>query len=504
MLCPVIFKVTYMHLREALRYQCELAVRRGRKARGPPLRQPGYRTELKEVNDETHNLGAQGCPCHGRNDSGCRYTSVYSDLTTTRGGCNAMIPRLNQIFRDTIEKIKAALNALLWYREGPRPSFTDIIRGYTAATKIRPRVTTFMTTHGIPGASVAIAYKGQLVFSEGYGFADTSTNDPVTTNHLFRIASLSKPITSVAVFKLHQQQTLGLDEKVFGQGGVLGTTYGTPIDPNINQITVQHLLEHTSGWSNAATDIMLKADPNISSGTWSNMSKADLIKWMVANRPLAHTPGSTWEYLNFGYLVLGRVIEARSGMSYADYVLQEVLTPCGISDMHIAGNTLADRRPNEVHYYLGPGSTWNPYSILVSRMDAHGGWIASPTDLLRFLVRVDNFPTPPDILTSSSITTMVTPTPIGDNYAKGWAVHTTVPAGQDNYWHEGELPGTVTFFLRTTDQYCWAVLANSRHDATDATLNQMRTDIDRLFWDIMNDVEGGKSPDLVWPTGTKL
>jgi CubicO group peptidase (beta-lactamase class C family) len=191
-------------------------------------------------------------------------------------------------------------------------------------------------------------------------------------------------------------------------------------------------------------------------------------------------------------------------MSYADYVLQEVLTPCDISDMHIAGNTLADRRPNEVHYYLGPGSTWNPYSILVSRMDAHGGWIASPTDLLRFLVRVDNFPTPPDILTSSSITTMVTPNTVGADYAKGWAVHSTVPAGQDNYWHEGELPGTVTFFLRTTDQYCCAVLANSRHDATDATLNQMRTDIDRLFWDIKNDVEGGKSPDLVWPTGTKL
>ena len=251
------------------------------------------------------------------------------------------------------------------------------------------------------------------MFSEGYGFADTSTNDPVTTNHLFRIASLSKPITSVAVFKLHQDSALRLDEKVFGQGGVLGTTYGTP-PPNsdIDQITVQHLLEHTSGWSNSPTDMMVKADPKISSGTWSNMTKDDLIKWMVANRPLAHKlPGSTYEYLNFGYLVLGRVIEARSGMSYADYVLQEVLTPCGISDMHIAGNTLADRRPNEVHYYAGPGSTWDPYSILVSRMDAHGGWIASPTDLLRFLVRVDSFPTPPDILTPHRSRRWSRPTP---------------------------------------------------------------------------------------------
>ena len=415
------------------------------------------------------------------------------------------------IFRETIEQIKAALN-VMWRL------MRDAVRYLVAAVLIRRLVTNFMNQHGVPGVSLAIAYKGRLVFSKGYGFADTSTGDPVTTNHLFRIASLSKPITAVAVFRLLQERrppvhvgegwvpALHLDEKVFGQDSILGTTYGTP-PPNsdIDQITVQHLLEHTSGWSNNPTDVMF--DP-----ARINDDQDGLIRWMVANRPLvsAHKPpGTTHDYLNFGYLVLGRVIEARSGMPYADYVRQAVLTPCGISDMHIAGNTLADRRPNEVHYYPGPGSTSNPYAILVARMDAHGGWIASARDLVRFLARVDGFPTPPDILTSSSIRTMLTPTtatmpPNTSPYAKGWVVHSMAASGQGNYWHVGDLPGTAAFFVRTYDQYCFALLANSRDDATDAQLDQMRRDMDSLWWNIKKDVERGYDPDRVWPTGTPL
>jgi Beta-lactamase/Bacterial tandem repeat domain 1 len=112
---------------------------------------------------------------------------------------------------------------------------------------IRQRVTALMTNRGVPGASVALAHQGRLVFAQGYGVADQATNEPVTTAHLFRIASLAKPITSVAVFRLIEAGQLQLTDRVFGAGGILGTTFGTqPYGPNIDQITVQHLLEHTS------------------------------------------------------------------------------------------------------------------------------------------------------------------------------------------------------------------------------------------------------------------
>jgi hypothetical protein len=90
------------------------------------------------------------------------------------------------------------------------------------------------------------------------------------------------------------------------------------------------------------------------------------------------------------------------------------------------------------------------------------------------------------------------------NYAKGWGVHSNVAAGQDNYWHEGNLAGTEAFFVRTTDQYCVAILANSRNDSTQANLDQMMSDIDGLWWDIKKGVERGYQPDLVWPTGSPL
>jgi CubicO group peptidase (beta-lactamase class C family) len=107
------------------------------------------------------------------------------------------------------------------------------------------------------------------------------------------------------------------------------------------------------------------------------------------------------EYLhsNFGYCVLGRVIEKLTGRTYEAAVRERVLRPCGISSMRISGNTLAERAGREVVYYDQDGE--DPYRMNVRRMDSHGGWLATPTDLVRFLVRVDGFPTKPDILKPS-------------------------------------------------------------------------------------------------------
>src|SRR5664279_6347107 len=90
-------------------------------------------------------------------------------------------------------------------------------------------------------------------------------------------------------------------------------------------------------------------------------------------RKIGYPPGQHWAYSNFGYCVLGRVIEKVSGQPYKDYVQQAVLTPCGITDMQIAGNTLKQRAHNEAMYVGQFGE--NPYDMNVARMDSHGGWI---------------------------------------------------------------------------------------------------------------------------------
>ena len=196
---------------------------------------------------------------------------------------------------------------------------------------------------GVPAVSVAIARNGQLVYAKAFGMADAAANEAVTVDHRFRIASISKPITSAAIMTLVENGQLALADTVFGTGGILGTQYGTQPYPNgLTTITVQHLLEHTAGgWPNRNDDPMFAEPARFG---------AAFITWVIDNTgpgkrfPLANTPGTNYDYSNFGYCLLGRVIEEVTGQSYDAYVQGAVLAPCGIAGMEIAGDTLADRR----------------------------------------------------------------------------------------------------------------------------------------------------------------
>ncbi|MGH8880499.1 MAG: serine hydrolase, partial [Stackebrandtia sp.] len=397
--------------------------------------------------------------------SSAEYQAEFDDLTT-RGFRPAKVNGFTGSGRSRY--------AAIWHK----PWLSD-----DDETFIHRTVTTFITRHGVPGVSVALTDRGRLVFARGYGVTDPATNTPVTTSHLFRIASVSKPITAVAVFRLVELGQLSLSDRVLGSAGLLGTTFGTqPYGAGIDRITVQHLLEHTSGWSRSQDPMFQQL----------RLTQGQLIDWMLDTESLTHTPGTVFEYLNFGYCLLGRVVEAVTGMSYKDAVHRHVLAPCGITDMHIAGDAAADRRDNEVAYIQQGGTS--PYGIRISRMDAHGGWIASPTDLMRLLVRVDGFPTEPDLLSSSSIATMWTPTTAptatggATGYAKGWATNT---AG--NRWHDGDVPGTASVFVRTGGGKGWALLVNSRNDAQ---LDTMRTDLDNLMWTVTDRITDWPAADL--------
>ena len=108
-------------------------------------------------------------------------------------------------------------------------------------------------------------------------------------------------------------------------------------------------------------------------------------------------------------------------------------------------------------------------------MDAHGGWIATPIDLVRFLNRVDRFNTVPDFLSNASIDEMTEATAqSGNGYAKGWSVNAS-----NNYWHNGALPGTIGLMVRTNDGFCWSILINTRPDN-----DKFAGKLDKLMWDI--------------------
>ena len=328
----------------------------------------------------------------------------------------------------------------------------------------------FMSKFDVPGLSVAIAREGRLVYENPFGESDRESHDRLTVRNLFRIASVTKPITAASVFTLIERGKLQQHDKVFGPDGVLGTRFGSvPYKRWVEEITIDHLLTHASGgWDNSSNDPMFE---NL------GMDHAQLITWTLDTEPLKNPPGTHYAYSNFGYCVLGRVIEQITGRPYRDFVHEEILGRCGIRDMRISGNTREERFPEEVIYYGQNGE--NPYDMNVTRMDSHGGWLATPGDLVLFLNHVDGFKSTPNILKPATIKAMTTPSPVNSSYARGWSVNNA-----PNWWHDGGLPGTTTIMVRTASGFCWAALANTR---TPGEPN-MGLALDNMVWDMVGKV----------------
>ncbi len=334
----------------------------------------------------------------------------------------------------------------------------------------------FRRQFSVPATSIAISRNGQFVYDQSNGMADRQHLTQVQQQGLFRIASVTKPITSVTIFSLLEQGKLRLTDKVFGPSGILGVKYGKPpYKQYVADVTVDHLLTHTSGgWPNDNTDPMMHND---------GWDQTKLITNTIATLPLTYPPGTHWAYSNFGYCVLGRVIEALTGQAYDSYVQANILAPCGISTMQIAKNKESQRAPNEVVYY-GQFSE-DPYKLNVTRMDSHGGWIASSTELVQFLNHVAGAPGIPALLKPATIKLMTSPAPAyppGDaRYARGWMVRGN---GSGNWWHNGSLPGTTSIMVRTPTGFCWAALANTRTQPDD----EINTAIDQMMWSMVRTV----------------
>lgn len=315
--------------------------------------------------------------------------------------------------------------------------------------KIRGIAEGFLREHGIQGMSIAYGRAGKIDFEAGYGFADVDGAEAVTPQHRFRIASVSKPITATAVMRCIEQGLLKPDSRVFGAQGILGGDYGG----DVAAVTLDHLLTHTSGgWANDKDDPMFK-NPQ--------MNHAELIAWALANQKQTHKPGEHFAYSNFGYCVLGRVLEKVLHLPYEKLITQEMLSKCGITSMEIAGNTLAERKPQEVMYLTPKAGA--AYGMKVSRMDSHGGWISTAGDLVRFASQL------PVLLSQDSIRAMTTHG-VSESYARGWNVN-KVP----NWWHGGSLPGTSTIMVHTANGFCWAGLINGRSEKLGLAL-------DKLMW----------------------
>lgn len=346
-----------------------------------------------------------------------------------------------------------------------------------------------MRERGVPGGALAVVKDRRLVFAKGYGWADREKQIPATPTSLFRIASISKPITAVGVLKLVEEGRLSLEAKAFDIVRAEPLLKdGAKMDPRLARITVRQLLDHTAGWDrNKSFDPMFRATRIAeATGTATLAKPAAVIRYMLG-KPLDFDPGQRYAYSNFGYCVLGRIIEVISGQPYEKFMQRHVLAPAGIRRMRIGATLDGRQSKNEVRYYTkdekltdnifpdGPRRVTWPYGgFHLEAMDAHGGWIASALDLARFAAALDD-PKASPLLKPETIHTMYTPPEppawrddagkLADAfYAGGWMVRPHAASGRANYWHSGSLPGTATLLVRRWDGLSWAVLFNQRSE----------------------------------------
>jgi CubicO group peptidase (beta-lactamase class C family) len=199
---------------------------------------------------------------------------------------------------------------------------------------------------------------------------------------------------------------------------------------------------------------------------YAGLSNREVIARIIAERSLTSEPGAQYYYSNVGYNILGRVIEKITEQGYEDYVKSNLLAPCGITRMRIGRNTLEESFPDEVIYSQPDEPGWT-YGMDVARMDSHGGWVASATDLARFIACIDRIAFVPDVVDST------------------WLSQTYM---KNEHWnHTGSLPGTATMLCRMNNEFSFVVLINRR------------SPIDGFWSDISTALRTAIEARNVWP-----
>jgi len=350
-------------------------------------------------------------------------------------------------------------------------SLTNADSDIKSLRPIDSMVNRVMKSLRLEGATVAVVKDERLVYAKGFGYADKAAKELVNPSHRFRIGSISKLITAIAVLKLVDDEEIGLDDYVFGENGILkGKLYSGIKNNNFYKIKVKHLLNHTSGWS-----LITYGDPMFIPHKINKMDKTgypvefdDVINFVIS-RHLPYKPGTRFNYSNFGYCLLGRIIEEVTGDDYEGWVQDNIFEPNNIDDMEIAGNFEKDRKKNEVKYYdyspdnqqlayNGSGKMmYKPYGADdIKMLGPAGGWLANGVDLMRVLVLVDGYQKRyKDILSKDLINKMVKGVggiqrPLGWRSVKG-----------EHWWRTGTLSGTSALLTRDLNGMSWVIVANT-------------------------------------------
>ena len=348
-------------------------------------------------------------------------------------------------------------------------TLTNAVSDTSALDGFDKIVKEYMTYWGLKGVSLSVMRNDSLLFAKGYGVADKDV--PMGPGHILRMASVSKLVTAVGIMVLQERGQLTLKDRVFGPGGILDDSiYNAAISDSLYyKITVEDLLRHKAGFSKKGGDPMFSTRWIMMQNRWREVPSKERLTVVQLKRPLAFEPGTWQDYSNYGYLALSMVIEKLSGMSYDEFIQENVLHPAGCVNFKMAGNYYADKHPDEVRYYVQkddePVEEFNNSGRKVTRsyggnnvsgLLGAGAWVGSTPELALLVASIDGRPEVPDIISEESVRAM-TEYFDPDTFSLGW--NDTKPTGE--WTRTGTFAGTSALVKYFPDGECWVFITNT-------------------------------------------
>jgi len=314
--------------------------------------------------------------------------------------------------------------------------------------QIEGAIAKFMSANSVPGVSVAVVENGEYEWSQGYGMADLENFVPATSRTLYRLASVSKPLTATATMQLWERGKLNLDVPV--------QNYCPAFPQKEWPITTRQLLGHLGGIRHYRGDS--QDDPEVGNTKHFDDGITAGLKFF-ANDPLVAKPGTKFSYSTQGFTLAGCAIEGISGEKYVDFLRKNVFVPAGMA------STVADDRyaviPFRTRFYHKDksGRVVNADFLDSSYKIPGGGWLSSAEDMARFEVAILG----DQLVNRATRGVMWTPQKTADgsknDYALGWG--TGKELGVADVGHGGGQQGTSTFIMLMPERRAGVVVLSN-------------------------------------------
>ena len=311
---------------------------------------------------------------------------------------------------------------------------------------------------GGPGASVLVLRDGQILHTKSFGLANLEDGTACTAQTNFRLASLTKQFTAMAVLILMERKELSLDERLPDFFGKCPSCWG--------QITLRKLLNHTSG--------LLDYEELIPPGTTTPVRDADVLRLLLERNETYFPSGSKYCYSNSGYALLALTVEVRSGTRFASFLEQHIFQPLKMQDTVAYESGLSEVRHRAYGYSKRDDRFERHDQSLTSSVLGDGGIYSSTADLSKW----DQALYTEDLVSAATrelaFTGTIQTERSGTEYGFGWFVSRY--RGLKEVWHYGETAGFTTRISRFPEKQFTTIILTNRSDANIAALPHLVAD----------------------------